>query len=64
MKQESEPYSGTSVPTTMMLKKTIAEKREGRNAREQTYKARGNETGEAMTTKKHVQAIVWAIGID
>jgi hypothetical protein len=63
MKQENEPYSGTSVPTTMVLKKTIVQKREGRNAREQTRTARGDETGEAMTTKKYLQAIVGQLGL-
>ncbi|GHO66933.1 hypothetical protein KSC_058250 [Ktedonobacter sp. SOSP1-52] len=32
MKQENELYNGTSGPTTMVLKKTIVQKREGRNA--------------------------------
>ena len=63
MKQENELYSGTPVPTTMVLKTTIVEKREGRNAREQTYTARGHETGEVMTTKKHVLAIIGQLGL-
>ena len=58
MKQENELYSEGQYPTTMALTKTIVQKRDSRTTRERLHTARGDETGEAMTTKKHVQAIV------
>lgn len=51
MKQEHEPYSATSAPATMALKKTIVEQKKARNAREQTPTAREQEMGEAMIPK-------------